>query len=62
MSVSAYPQVGNSKYYNYTLSVNGKEEKHADNYEKDYLTDLVVRQLQSVMGWMKWLFLRRKNM
>uniref|UniRef100_A0A9J7YUB4 N-acetylglucosamine-6-sulfatase n=1 Tax=Cyprinus carpio carpio TaxID=630221 RepID=A0A9J7YUB4_CYPCA len=32
--------VGNSKYYNYTLSANGKEEKHGDNYEKDYLTDL----------------------
>ncbi len=36
------PQVGNSKYYNYTLSVNGKEEKHGDNYEKDYLPDLIV--------------------
>lgn len=35
-------QVGNSQYYNYTLSVNGKEEKHGDSYEKDYLTDLVV--------------------
>lgn len=35
-------QVGNSQYYNYTLSVNGKEEKHGDNYEKDYLTDLIV--------------------
>ena len=29
-------------YYNYTLSVNGREEKHSDNYEKDYLTDLIV--------------------
>uniref|UniRef100_A0A671LUM2 N-acetylglucosamine-6-sulfatase n=1 Tax=Sinocyclocheilus anshuiensis TaxID=1608454 RepID=A0A671LUM2_9TELE len=36
--------VGNSKYYNYTLSVNGKEEKHGDNYEKDYLTDLVLNR------------------
>uniref|UniRef100_A0A673KT16 N-acetylglucosamine-6-sulfatase n=1 Tax=Sinocyclocheilus rhinocerous TaxID=307959 RepID=A0A673KT16_9TELE len=36
--------VGNSKYYNYTLSVNGKEEKHGNNYEKDYLTDLVLNR------------------
>lgn len=33
--------VGNSQYYNYTLSVNGKEEVHGDGYEKDYLTDLI---------------------
>lgn len=36
------PQVGNSKYYNYTLSLNGHEEKHGDHYEEDYLTDLLV--------------------
>ncbi|XP_069038160.1 glucosamine (N-acetyl)-6-sulfatase (Sanfilippo disease IIID), b isoform X1 [Lepisosteus oculatus] len=34
--------VGNSQYYNYTLSVNGKEEKHGDQYKTDYLTDLIV--------------------
>ncbi|KAF7216777.1 glucosamine (N-acetyl)-6-sulfatase (Sanfilippo disease IIID), b [Nothobranchius furzeri] len=34
--------VGNSQYYNYTLSVNGKAEKHSDTYEKDYLTDLIL--------------------
>uniref|UniRef100_A0A3Q1HC38 N-acetylglucosamine-6-sulfatase n=1 Tax=Anabas testudineus TaxID=64144 RepID=A0A3Q1HC38_ANATE len=33
--------VGNSQYYNYTLSANGKEEKHGDSYETDYLTDLI---------------------
>ncbi|XP_068191435.1 glucosamine (N-acetyl)-6-sulfatase (Sanfilippo disease IIID), b isoform X2 [Antennarius striatus] len=36
--------VGNSRYYNYTLSVNGKEEIHSDSYEKDYLTDLVLNR------------------
>ncbi|XP_075996301.1 glucosamine (N-acetyl)-6-sulfatase (Sanfilippo disease IIID), b [Genypterus blacodes] len=36
--------VGNSQYYNYTLSVNGKEEQHGDSYEEDYLTDLIVNR------------------
>ncbi|XP_019937835.1 glucosamine (N-acetyl)-6-sulfatase (Sanfilippo disease IIID), b isoform X1 [Paralichthys olivaceus] len=36
--------VGNSQYYNYTLSVDGKEEKHGDSYEKDYLTDLLLNR------------------
>ncbi|XP_061117331.1 N-acetylglucosamine-6-sulfatase-like isoform X1 [Conger conger] len=36
--------VGNSQYYNYCLSVNGKEEKHGDSYEKDYLTNLITNR------------------
>ncbi|XP_043940233.1 N-acetylglucosamine-6-sulfatase [Protopterus annectens] len=36
--------VGNSKYYNYTLSVNGVAELHSDNYEKDYFTDLIANR------------------
>lgn len=37
-------QEKNSKYYNYTLSVNGKAQKHGADYNKDYLTDVLVRQ------------------
>ncbi|XP_062338539.1 N-acetylglucosamine-6-sulfatase [Osmerus eperlanus] len=32
----------NSKYYNYTLSVNGKAKKHGQNYSTDYLTDVLA--------------------
>jgi len=38
-------QVGNSVYYDYVLSVNGKAEKHGSDYEKDYLTKLIVSTL-----------------
>uniref|UniRef100_A0AAY4D1R2 N-acetylglucosamine-6-sulfatase n=1 Tax=Denticeps clupeoides TaxID=299321 RepID=A0AAY4D1R2_9TELE len=32
----------NSKYYNYTLSVNGKPQRHGQNYSQDYLTDVLA--------------------
>eukprot|EP00116_Pleurobrachia_bachei_P011810 sb/3472072/ len=34
---------GNSVYYNYTLNRNGKEEKHGDNYQNDYLPELILQ-------------------
>lgn len=40
-------QEKNSKYYNYTLSVNGKPQKHGADYSKDYLTDVLVRLISS---------------
>ena len=36
--------VGNSVYYNYSLSVNGKKEEHKDSYKSDYLTDVIHRR------------------
>ena len=33
--------VGNSRYYNYTVSNNGVPEVHGDSYADDYLTDVV---------------------
>lgn len=35
-------QEKNSKYYNYTLSINGRARKHGENYSVDYLTDVLV--------------------
>uniref|UniRef100_A0A8C7L1N1 N-acetylglucosamine-6-sulfatase n=1 Tax=Oncorhynchus kisutch TaxID=8019 RepID=A0A8C7L1N1_ONCKI len=35
-------QERNSRYYNYTLSVNGKPKKHGGNYSEDYLTDVLT--------------------
>ena len=35
--------IGNSKYYNYKLNVNGKLEWHGNNYTEDYLTDVIER-------------------
>uniref|UniRef100_T1JN66 Sulfatase N-terminal domain-containing protein n=1 Tax=Strigamia maritima TaxID=126957 RepID=T1JN66_STRMM len=39
-----YGLVGNSRYYNYTLSVNGKAETHGDHPRRDYLTDVINRR------------------
>ncbi len=41
--------VGNSRYYNYTLSINGKKEVHGDNYENDYLTDVIGRKARAFL-------------
>jgi len=46
--------VGNSKYYNYKLSVNGKEERHGSDYESDYLTDVIGRKAHDFLeSWNK---------
>lgn len=46
--------VGNSRYYNYTLSVNGEEEVHGDTYEEDYLTDVIGRKAKDFLDGQSW--------
>lgn len=36
--------VRNSRYYNYTLNVNGRRVRHGDDYKRDYFPDLIVNQ------------------
>ena len=39
----------NCRYYDYTLSINGKAERHGFNYEDDYLTDVIGRKAESFL-------------
>lgn len=45
--------VGNSRYYNYTLSVDGRRQDHGDDYHLDYLTDVLVCPFTLPYGWHK---------
>ena len=44
MSISLCP-----RYYNYELSINGKEERHGDDYAADYLTDVIGRKAHAFL-------------
>ena len=36
--------IGNSVYYNYTLSIDGEPEVHGEDFEQDYFTNMVRRK------------------
>ncbi|XP_063595975.1 N-acetylglucosamine-6-sulfatase-like isoform X1 [Penaeus indicus] len=40
---------GNSRYYNYTLSINGVAEKHGADPNKDYLTKVISERAQEFL-------------
>ena len=39
-----YTLVGNSKFYHYTVSNDGKAEQHGDSYAEDYFTDRIKNE------------------
>ncbi|KAI6206038.1 hypothetical protein M3Y94_00860400 [Aphelenchoides besseyi] len=48
----------NSRYYNYTLNLNGKHERHGFDYSSDYLTDLLTNY---TIGFIEDHFLNSEN-
>ncbi|PVD33227.1 hypothetical protein C0Q70_04478 [Pomacea canaliculata] len=42
--------VGNSKYYDYQLSVNGKLESHGSDYERDYFTNYINGKAETFLS------------
>ncbi len=40
---------GNSVFYNYSVSVDGVEERHGSSYEDDYLTDVIGRKAEAFL-------------
>ncbi|XP_062512865.1 N-acetylglucosamine-6-sulfatase-like isoform X2 [Corticium candelabrum] len=42
--------VGNSRFYHYSVSNDGVEEAHGNDYKKDYFTDVVKRQAIAFIG------------
>ena len=46
--------VRNSRYYNYTLNIDGKLEHHGDRYETDYLPDLITNKTLALIREMEY--------
>jgi len=43
--------VRNSRFYNYTLNVNGGLHHHGFNYQKDYLPDIITNRSMNFLRW-----------
>ncbi|EEC03654.1 sulfatase-1, sulf-1, putative, partial [Ixodes scapularis] len=54
--------VRNSRFYNYTVSVNGHKRKHGEDYARDYYPDLVANESLAFLRQSKQLFPTRPVM
>ncbi|UXI23198.1 hypothetical protein NH340_JMT09141 [Sarcoptes scabiei] len=48
--------IKNSRYYNYTLNVNGRKIRHGDNYHLDYYPDLILNDSLQFIQYSKRFF------
>ncbi|XP_075228332.1 extracellular sulfatase Sulf1 [Lycorma delicatula] len=49
----------NSRYYNYSVNLNGKRIRHGDNYQKDYYPDLIANDSVTFLRQSKKYFSRK---
>ncbi|GLG99867.1 Extracellular sulfatase SULF-1 homolog, partial [Gryllus bimaculatus] len=52
----------NSRYYNYSVNLNGKRVKHGDDYHKDYYPDLIANDSLAFLRHSKQYFARKPVM
>lgn len=52
----------NSRYYNYSVNMNGKRVKHGDDYHKDYYPDLIANDSLTFLRHSKQYFARKPVM
>ncbi|XP_049950406.1 extracellular sulfatase SULF-1 homolog isoform X1 [Schistocerca serialis cubense] len=52
----------NSRYYNYSINLNGKRIKHGDDYHKDYYPDLIANDSVAFLRQSKQYFSRKPVM
>lgn len=48
--------VRNSRFYNYTINVNGKKIKHGHDYQLDYYPDLIINESLAFLDTSKKIF------
>lgn len=54
--------VRNSRFYNYTINMNGNKIKHGDNYDRDYFPDLIANDSIAFLRHSKQFFSKKPVM
>lgn len=52
----------NSRYYNYSINLNGRRVRHGADYDRDYYTDLIANDSVSFLRQSKQYFSRKPVM